>query len=705
MDHAVFAGSKLHEGAHLGEDAHDRADEHIAHLRIACDGEDDRLGVLGVFGVLAVGGDADAAVVFDVDLDARLFDDLVDDLAAAADDLADLVGIDGEGDDLGRVFRQLCAGFGQHFEHLVEDELPALVRLGDGAAEDVFGNALDLDIHLDGGDALFGAGDLEVHVAQEVFEALDIGEDGDAVAVGVFNEAHGATRDGCLDGDARIHQRQRRAAHARLRGGAVGAENVRDHADGVRELVGAGHDGLEGALCKGAVADLAAAGALEALGLARGIAGEVILVHVALGDFVVQTVQLLHFGQSAQGTGGEHLRLAAGEHGGAVHAGQDARLAPDGADLFQRPAVGADALVQNFGADFFFGQVIQAVFDLARFIGIGVGKVGEDVFFHLVLLLFAGGAVVLFQSLIEHVGRIGAHGGVDIFGNVIQFHLALGFADLFLDLLDEGALLFDLFMAEEDGADHLFVGDLLRARFDHHDGVFGAGKAEVQAAALALGVIGVDDVFAVHKPDLYRTRGACPGDIGDAQGDGAAHHGEGFGRDVRIDGKRRGDDDDVVEQPLGEQRADGPVDEAGGEDPLVARPALALFEAAGDLAHGVHLLFEIDLQGEEVHPLARRFGHGDVDHDDGVAAADDAGAVCLLCILARFDDDFPAADLCFKLSVIHSTLLDSLFLRQIPDPPHIYHEGEQPFALTYSEIIFSNRDGQRYLCIFQCPSI
>ncbi len=46
-------------------------------------------------------------------------------------------------------------------------------RLG----HDLGGDALDLDVHLQGGDALDGAGDLEVHVAQVVFGAQDVGED------------------------------------------------------------------------------------------------------------------------------------------------------------------------------------------------------------------------------------------------------------------------------------------------------------------------------------------------------------------------------------------------------------------------------------------------------------------------------------------------------------------------------------------------
>ena len=44
-------------------------------------------------------------------------------------------------------------------------------------------NALDLDIHLDGGDAVHRARDLEVHVAEEVLKALDIGQHGHLAAV------------------------------------------------------------------------------------------------------------------------------------------------------------------------------------------------------------------------------------------------------------------------------------------------------------------------------------------------------------------------------------------------------------------------------------------------------------------------------------------------------------------------------------------
>ena len=57
-------------------------------------------------------------------------------------------------------------------------------------------DALDLDVHLQGGDAASGAADLEVHVAEVVFLAEDVAQDDELVAL--LHQAHGDARDGRL---------------------------------------------------------------------------------------------------------------------------------------------------------------------------------------------------------------------------------------------------------------------------------------------------------------------------------------------------------------------------------------------------------------------------------------------------------------------------------------------------------------------------
>ena len=120
-------------------------------------------------------------------------DDALDGLAAGADDEADLVGLDLDRGDARRVLAEVRADGGQGLQHLAEDVEAALARLLERLVEDRAGEAGDLDVHLDGRHAARGAADLEVHVAEVVLVAEDVGEDG--VLVALHDEAHGDARD------------------------------------------------------------------------------------------------------------------------------------------------------------------------------------------------------------------------------------------------------------------------------------------------------------------------------------------------------------------------------------------------------------------------------------------------------------------------------------------------------------------------------
>ena len=88
VDEPVAGAEEVHEGAEI-DDLDDLAGVDHAELRLgddAADPVDRRLRGIGVDR-----GDLDRAVIVDVDLGAGRLDDLADDLAAGADDLADLV--------------------------------------------------------------------------------------------------------------------------------------------------------------------------------------------------------------------------------------------------------------------------------------------------------------------------------------------------------------------------------------------------------------------------------------------------------------------------------------------------------------------------------------------------------------------------------------------------------------------------------------
>ena len=157
--------------------------------------------------LLAVSGsDLHRAVVLDVDLGAGLFDDLADHLAAGSDHFTDFVGRDLEGLDARCVFAKLGARRVNRLRHLAEDVHAAVLGLGQGDLHDLFGDAGDLDVHLQRSHAAFGAGHLEVHVAEMILVAEDVGENGKALVL--KNEAHGDTSRRPLQRHAGVHQRQ-----------------------------------------------------------------------------------------------------------------------------------------------------------------------------------------------------------------------------------------------------------------------------------------------------------------------------------------------------------------------------------------------------------------------------------------------------------------------------------------------------------------
>ena len=115
-----------------------------------------------------------------------------------------------------------------------------------------------------------------------------------------------------LDRHAGIHQRQRGSADRALRRGAVGGHDVGHQPDGVGELLLGGQNRHKGALSQRTVTDLAASGRPGSLCLAGGEAGHIVVVHIALGGIVVDTVQHPSLGQGAQRGSRQHLRLDRG---------------------------------------------------------------------------------------------------------------------------------------------------------------------------------------------------------------------------------------------------------------------------------------------------------------------------------------------------------------------------------------------------------
>ena len=154
---------------------------------------------------------------------------------------------------------------------------------------------------------------LEVHVAEEVLETLNVDHCHELVAVGLGDESAGDTCYGSLYRYACVHECERGAAYRALRCGAVGGEYLGYETERIGEFLNRGDNGSKSSLCERTVTNLAASGSAAGLCLANGVAREVVLVHISLGVFLVETVDALSVAYRSESSDSEHLCLTSCE--------------------------------------------------------------------------------------------------------------------------------------------------------------------------------------------------------------------------------------------------------------------------------------------------------------------------------------------------------------------------------------------------------
>ncbi len=633
MDQAVSAGGQFYKDAEVG-DAHNATRIDLADgwdLRQAADD------LLSPTGALPVGGsDVDGAVVLNVHFDIAFILDGPDGLATGADDCAQFVRVHVQDEHARGVGGEFRAGRRNGLAQDVQNLQAGLAGLLQGLGHNPVGDALDLDVHLQGGDPLLRPGDLEVHIAQVVLHPQDVGQD--AVAVPLLDQSHRDARDVGLDGHPGIHERQGGAADGGHRGGAVGREDLADDADGIRELVLRRDDGQERPLRQRAVADLPPPRTPQRAGLAGAVGREVVVVHVPLRLLGGEVVQQLLLPGGAQRRHGEDLGLATGEEAGAVGAGQEPHLRGEGPDGVRVSPIHAHAVFQNAPPDHLPHNFLKRLPDQQRF-----GRLPElllqfvhqavdgSVASRLIRRVVEGGEQTV-ADVLPHLGDQWPRDGV---GDVV----ALGLAHRLPHLLLDGDYVLDGLMAQPERLQDDLFGHLVGAGLHHQDGLGGPCQPQVQETALHLRDGGVDHQSAVYVADARGADRPSEGDVGNRQSGRGGDDGE----DVRLMllVLREGRDDNLYLMPhvLGEQRAQGTVGQAGDEDGALGGAALPALEGAGNAAGRVESLLKVHRQREEIYPFPLLGGHSSGSQQDGVTAADGDGATGLQGQMARLQGE------------------------------------------------------------------
>ena len=425
--------------------------------------------------------DLDRAVVGNVDLGTGLFDDFADHLAARADHFADLVDRNLHHLDTRRVLAELGAGRGQRLAHFAEDVHAPVLGLGERDAHDLFGDAGDLDVHLQRSYAAFGAGNLKIHVAEMILVAENVGEHRETLVL--ENESHRDARRGPLERHAGVHQRQRAAAHGCHRGRAVGFGDLGDDADRVWKFGLVRQYRMDGAPRQFAVADFAPARRADASGFADRERRKIVMQQEQFLVGALQRVDPLFVFAGAERGHDKRLGLAARKQRRAVGARQHADLGHDRTHGLDVAAVDAIAGVEDIPAYDLGFEILEHAGDLKlRIFRVFrafraempdhaiLDRVDRLVPHHLV-----GDRISRAQVLLDEVAHF-------LFERRIvgQIELARLLGGL-LGKLDDGLdHRLEMPVAEHHRAEHDLLGQLFGFRFDHQDRVLRSGDDEIE---------------------------------------------------------------------------------------------------------------------------------------------------------------------------------------------------------------------------------
>ncbi len=169
--------------------------------------------------------------------------------------------------------------------------------------------------------------------------------------------------------------------------------------------------------------------------------------------------------------------------------------------------------------------------------------------------------------------------GVEVVVHARRLELDLRLAGQSLELHLRGAKLLDRVVGDIEGVEDLRLRDLVGAGLDHRDALGGAGDDQVEIGVVEqILLIGIDDEVAVDLADPDRAdsvRDGCSRQLQRRRG--TVDREDVIGVDV-VNRQRHRDQLGLKAPALGEQRADGAVDHAGGECPLLTRATLALEE-------------------------------------------------------------------------------------------------------------------------------
>ncbi len=365
--------------------------------------------------------------------------------------------------------------------HLIHDVQTSFSGAGDGFLDDRTSQTMNLNVHLDGSDTLVCTGYLKVHIAKEVFQALDIGQY-DIIVICI--SGHQTTGNTCYrtgNGHTCCHQGHGRCADRCLRCRTIGFKCLRYSTDCIWEYFLAWQYRQQCTLCQCAMSDLTTTRTTAWFGLTYRVGREVIVMHISLRCFIdIQTIDLLYLRQRCQCTHIADLGLSTGEHSRTMYSGNQIHFCCQRTDFCDGTSIRSLVIFQDHLADGLLLELIQRICYQLQPLWMGLFITFTQLCVQLVHILLSGLLVICKDS---HFHLLRCDEIYHILVHIFRY-LAAGIGKLLLaafchDGVDERNDLFVHFMCLEDCLDHHILGNLIGTSLDHDDLLSGGSNGQL----------------------------------------------------------------------------------------------------------------------------------------------------------------------------------------------------------------------------------
>ncbi len=285
MNHPLFTWRKFQECPKL-LNAYDLPDKNLSCLKIR--GDDSYQPGCLVHHFLICPADRYRALIVNVNLHTGQLYDGINSLASLTYHIANLRRIDLNLYNLRRKLPDFFPRFRDCFRHyLIHNVKPCFPGSADSFLHNRPRQAMNLDVHLDSRNAVMRTCHLKVHVAEKVFQPLDVCQHEVIIIRIPGHQAAGNSGNHLLNRYARSHQRHTRCTCGCHGCRAVGLKCLRYGADCIGKfLLGRKHR-QQRALCQGSVPYLTPSRAPAGLCLSHRIRREVIMVHITFIYFIL----------------------------------------------------------------------------------------------------------------------------------------------------------------------------------------------------------------------------------------------------------------------------------------------------------------------------------------------------------------------------------------------------------------------------------